>query len=101
MKLLSFLLSGNKRNFLAVTGLGVLSGLASACLVATVNSALHLGAAARYSKATLAMAFSASMLLKVAASLVSALLLARYTQLFVFNLCTRLCRNVAATDFRN
>ncbi len=100
MKVISFLLHRNGRKTFAVAGLGLLSGIANAGLIATVNSALHAGSAGHLPRSTLALIFAALMLAKVGGSLASGLLLGRVSQESILNLCMDLCRKVVATPFR-
>jgi len=80
--------------------LGLLSGGASAGLVALINSAVYSGSWGHRARWMLAAAFAAIVLLKVSTSLASGLVMGRSLQNIMLNLSAALCRKVAATPLR-
>jgi putative ATP-binding cassette transporter len=100
MKLLWFLFRTNRRKTLEVMILGLLSGLASAGLIALVNSALYAGLPGSHTRWMIAVAFVVAVVTKVSSSLASSLILRRSVQDILLRMCTRLCRRVAETPFR-
>lgn len=100
MKLLWFLFRSNRRKTLEVIILGLLSGLASAGLIALVNSALYAGSPGSHARWMIAVAFVVAVVTKVSSSLASSLVLRRSVQDILLRMCTGLCRRVAETPFR-
>jgi putative pyoverdin transport system ATP-binding/permease protein len=94
--LLSYLFKACRREILIVVCLGVLGGASSAAIIAVVNSVLH----GRTTWALLAGAFSLAVLLKLASSLVSNILLLHMTQDCTLGLCDEICRKVIAAPLR-
>jgi putative pyoverdin transport system ATP-binding/permease protein len=101
MKLLWFVIRWNTRKSLAVSCLGLLSGIASAGLIATVNHTLQLNATGQRWVPFMALTFAVLLLVKVFASVGSSLLLGRLSQESILSLCAGLCRKTAATPFRD
>jgi putative ATP-binding cassette transporter len=101
MRLVVFLLRSNGGKTSVVASLGLLSGIASAGLIAVVNAALHVSNSRFGSRSMMALVFFALMLVKIGGSVGSSLLLGRLSQEYVLDLCTTLCRRVIATPFRD
>lgn len=100
MKLLSFLFRINQRKTLEVMILALLSGLASAGVIALVNSALYAGSPGSHARSMIAVAFVVAVVTKVSSNLASSLVLGRSVQDIMLRMCTGLCRRVAETPFR-
>lgn len=95
IKLISYLLGTCRREILMVAGLGLLGGTSSAALVAVVNRALH------DSSATwLAGGFILAAVLKIAAGVLSNVLILQMVHRSILQLCDDMCRRVIETPFR-
>lgn len=100
MKLLWFLFRTNRRKTLEVMTLGLISGLASAGLIALINSALYAGSPGSHALWMIGVAFLFAVVIKVSSNLASSLLLGRSVQDIMLRMCTGLCRRVAEAPFR-
>lgn len=99
MKLVWFLFRTNTKITLAIMFLGLISGAASASLVAILNSALY-GSSRHWPAWALPAAFVAIIVVKVSTSLASTLALGHNLQEIMLNLCSSLCRKIASTPLR-
>ncbi len=101
MKVLAFLIRTNVRKSVVIALLSALSGLGSAGLIATVTTALqHGGSALVRPSYLIALAFVAALAAKIGANLASNLMMGRFAQQSILDLCTGLCRKVIQAPLR-
>lgn len=98
MKIVWLLFRSNSGKTSAIVLLGLLSGVASTGLIAAANDSLYSGSTAKHALWLLALAFTCSVLIKVASSIAAGLLLGRSLQDITLKMCAELCRKVAATS---
>jgi putative ATP-binding cassette transporter len=99
MKLVWFLFRSNTKITMGIMFLGLVSGAASASLVAILNSALY-GSSRHWPAWALPAAFLTIVLVKVSTSLAATLVLGHNLQEIMLNLCSSLCRKIAGTPLR-